>query len=128
MSNHALTSLKSKTLVDFLAEPPGARTSVIVEAKRPPIASSLIARAKNLGITTMAMANRGKPLNASSNLHQMSAVEHELSCMGLETTRRLEAAGAFVVEVSPEQLRQLAESECVQAIHPNRFHRRREWG
>jgi hypothetical protein len=55
---------------------------------------------------------------------EMTKLERELKTMGLgRGLVRLNQAQAFVVHVSPEQLRALSESPLVGVIRPNRIHR-----
>lgn len=124
--NVSHAALKSPSLVAFVAEPAGARMSVIIEARRPPLASSVVAAAKQLMTGRIPVAGRTQtvPLPVVAPA-QMGALEDELKRLGLQASaRRLEAAGAFVVEVDPMQLRELAAAPSVQAIRPNRRHRR----
>jgi hypothetical protein len=55
----------------------------------------------------------------------MQAVEQALGQLGLkEQARRNDLAGCFVVEVTPSQLKELAQSPAVQAIRANRLRKK----
>ena len=127
MPSSARTPLKSKALVEFVTKPAGSRTSVIIEARRPAVASSVVSATKRIGVSAVPKAHKPvrKTQLAATAAPQMRAVEAVLKNMGLgAAARRLDSAGAFVVEVSPSQLQQLSEAPSVQAIRPNRFNRR----
>ena len=129
MATTLYKALKGKDLVDFAGRPASARTSVIVEAKRPPVAPVTISMVKRTALP----AERFKPAAKRAGTTkvqrpaaaEMLEVESVLKRMGLASTaRRNDLTGSFVVEVTPTQLLQLAETPSVQAIRPNRFHRR----
>lgn len=120
-----LSRLKSSVLVEFLAGPANARTTVIVEACRPPMSSSVVRTMKQLGVAGIPNAKRPRHAEATVVKPQTGALKAQLEHLGLASTARpLTASGAFVVQVSPVELRQLAVAPSVQAIRPNRTLRR----
>jgi len=55
----------------------------------------------------------------------MSAIDAALEALGLQSSaRRLDLAGAFVVEVNRRQLEALAKISAIQCIRPNAMRRR----
>ena len=122
------SALRNSDLVDFVAQGAG-RTSVIVEARRDAVAPSPAARARRTAtdpreqLPPKAKAKAGRARVAPVAL--MRELEAALRRLGLvERARRNELAGSFVLEVTPDELRRLSELPSVQAIRPNRFHRR----
>lgn len=97
----------SLDLVTFLHEGNEAdKRSVIVEARRPPIDPRI------------------GPIDSFTGTLQ--EIDKELQQLGIRDEARInELAGHFVVEVTPSQLRQLANLPAVQAIRPNQFHQHR---
>lgn len=132
MSHHLPNALRDASLVDFAAQADAAeRTSVIIEARRLPIEPppDSLARHTRIGPSDLLPPPAGAR-GASSPLSDYPACDmHDLeaclSTLGLaETARRNDLNGSFVVEVTPPQLRVLAEAPSVQAIHANRHHGR----
>src|SRR5688572_27432798 len=115
-------ALRDNDLVAFAARRADAgRTSVIVEARRPPVAPppALVHHKTTtnprelLPAPPKARAGGAKKALAT----RMGEVEAELKRLGLaDSARRNDLSGSFVVEVTPEQLRELACSPSVQAI------------
>lgn len=121
MATSAHKSLKGKDLLEFTSKPDSARTSVIIEARRPPLGSWAVQAGKRTVVPAKPAASKPR----AQSKPQMSEVETVLKRMGLtDKARRNDLAGSFVVEVTPQQLVELADSPSVQAIRPNRFHRR----
>ncbi len=66
----------------------------------------------------------GAPLAPDFSTAAMSQLEQDLESLGLsEDLVRLNAAQAFVLTASPEQLRALVQLPLVGVIRPNRMHR-----
>jgi hypothetical protein len=74
---------------------------------------------------------RGDPLRYAIELSapqlgdekdQMDQLEQELSQLGIDDPTRLNTASAFVVNVSPRQLRAVSTLPLVGVIRPNRTH------
>lgn len=129
---HSPNALRDASLVDFAARADGAqRTSVIIEARRLPVDPSPASLARR---TTMGPADmlpppahaRGAAAPASAYpACDMNDLEACLSSLGLaDEARRNDLNGSFVVEVTPPQLRVLAQAPSVQAIRSNRHHPR----
>jgi len=99
-------ALKHDDLVEFASQSGSRRASVIIEARRP----------------AMPIGRRRTP---PPIVAQMSELQSDLERLGLAArARRNDLAGAFVVEVTPRQLRELATTPSVQAIRLNQFHGR----
>jgi len=121
MATSALKALKGKDLLEFTSKPGSARTSVIVEARRPPVGSWALKTGKSTMVAAKVTPSKPRPQVKP----EMGAVESVLKRLGLTgKARRNDLAGSFVVEVTPQQLVELADSPSIQAIRPNRFHRR----
>ena len=121
-------ALRDTYLADFVAHGAG-RTSVIVEARRDAVALSPAERARRTAtepreqLPPSAKARAGRSRVVPVAL--MRELEAALRRLGLvERARRNELAGSFVLEVTPDELRRLADLPSVRAIRPNRFHRR----
>ena len=127
----AASPLRDSDLVDFAAQPRSSRKeSVIIEARRPPVAP-----ARRVRLAAGADAQLPAPAKARARAAgdaveaafgaAMADVEAALARLGLkEAARRNDLSGSFVVEVTPRQLRELAATPSVQAIRCNRRHRR----
>lgn len=132
MSHHAPNALRDASLVDFAARSDAAqRTSVIIEARRLPITPSPEALSRH---TRVGPSELLPPPAGARSAHapvsdypacDMTDLEACLSSLGLaDEARRNDLNGSFVVEVTPPQLRVLAQAPSVQAIHSNRHYRR----
>jgi uncharacterized protein YbjT (DUF2867 family) len=112
----------------------GQTRSVIVEARRPPVRAASAAPPR---LTTSPRALLPAPVKAGAKRAEAAAktkaplaramdeVEQALKRLGLEgCARRNDLSGSFVVKVTPRQLRELAATPAVQAIRPNRMHRK----
>lgn len=133
MSHHAPNALRDASLVDFASQADAAqRTSVIIEARRLPITPSPHALARHTAVGPSELLPppvhaRGAAASALSEYPacDMNDLEACLSSLGLaDDARRNDLNGSFVVEVTPPQLRVLAQAPSVQAIHSNRHHSR----
>lgn len=120
-------ALRDTQLADF-AEHGEGRASVIVEAKRSPIAPTPSVRVHRTvtdardRLPVVASKRTSTPRPAPATL--MGELEAALRRLGLvDRARRNELAGSFVLEVTPSELKQLAELPVVQAIRSNRFRR-----
>lgn len=127
-----LTALRDDALAAFAARSRG-RTSVIVEAQRPDVvpirrraasAEALLPpRRRESAAAAGDAVPKAEPAGAAAS--PMAALLATLAELGLAGKARAnDLAGAFVVEVTPRQLRALAAAPTVQAIRPNRFRRR----
>lgn len=124
--------LRDTDLVAFAALADGDdRTSVIVEAKRPAVAppSALLRKTATSARELLPTPSAPKPRAAGGTgqalASRMGEIETLLRRLGLaDCARRNDLSGSFVVEVTPEQLRELACAPSVQAIRCNREHRR----
>jgi hypothetical protein len=105
------------------ADADGDSRTVIVELSLPPVAFPQERTPRPRGPST----GRAAQLDVDSSVGgdaEMTKLERELKKMGLgRDLVRLNQAQAFVVNVSPGQLRALSESPLVGAIRPNRIHR-----
>ena len=129
-----LAALRDDALAAFAARSSG-RVSVIVEAQRPEVvplrrraaSADALLPPRRRGSRTAATAAPADeaPADDGSSAASMAALQATLDALGLAAkARRNDLAGAFVVEVTPRQLRALAAAPAVQAIRPNRFRRR----
>lgn len=120
------TSIKGQQLRTFLGSNSNRTTSVILEARRPPIPSAVLRRLRE----PASAATLRKPLlamrHSSGDLERsMSEVRAVLLALGLQpVARRLDLAGCFVVEVNRQQLEALAKVPAIQSIRPNAMRRR----
>ncbi|AKJ27521.1 hypothetical protein AAW51_0830 [Caldimonas brevitalea] len=122
--------MRDPALVEFAAAPGTtvARASVIVEAKRPPVPPSPPPRANSTAATDWLPppSRRRTPAVRTTLAGPMRELQAVLKRLGLaDQARRNNLSGSFVVEVTPQQLRELAATPAVQAIRCNRQHRRR---
>ena len=115
------TPIKGQQLRTFVGGNSSGTTSVILEARRPPIPSAILRRLRE----PASRAALRKPMLAKQRLsgglqQSMSEVGTALEALGLQSVaRRLDLAGCFVVEVNREQLQALAEVPAIQGIRPN---------
>lgn len=131
--SHTPHALRDASLVEFAAQADAAeRTSVIIEARRLPVAPSPASLAQHTnvgpgGLLPPPATQRAAAAPLSDYpACDMNDLEACLSSLGLaEAARRNDLNGSFVVEVTPPQLRVLAQAPSVQAIHSNRQHHRR---
>ena len=128
-----LAALRDDALAAIAARSSG-RVSVIVEAQRPEVvplrrraasADALLPPRRRGSRTAAAAAPADEAPADDGSAASMAALQATLDALGLAAkARRNDLAGAFVVEVTPRQLRALAAAPAVQAIRPNRFRRR----
>jgi hypothetical protein len=129
------SAIHGRDLAVFIDGPSERKTSVIVEAKRAPVGvrsespQKLHTSARKL-LPAPAQAAGGKPAARQKAISQptartMAAIESALTRLGLDgVARRNDLSGSFVVEVTPPQLLELAGTPAIQAIRPNKLHRR----
>ena len=105
----------------FAADPAADEVrSVIVELDLPPETP----RSKTLPPPRAAVRARTSRSDVSSSSVLMMRLHRALESLGLaDDLVRLNAAQAFVVTVSPRQLRELSKLPLVGSIRPNRTHR-----
>jgi hypothetical protein len=127
-----IAAIRGAELVAFLHASQGGETrSVIIESARPPVSAS--SRLGGKAITspremlpppaTALRKRRVSELDATAPL-SMEAIGQALKRLGLDgLARRNDLAGAFVVEATAAQIRELAAMPGVQAIRLNQRHR-----
>lgn len=125
MLGSSSSSLRGKSLRDFVNGSSNALASVILEVRRAPVSSSVVAANKRLHATAPPAIRKARPVELKGPRQEhMRAVQHVLKQLGLDAkARRLDASGCFVVEVSPSQLLVLADLLSIQAIRPNQLRR-----
>jgi hypothetical protein len=125
--------IRGASLQAFAEQDERQRASVIVEAKRPAAKLPAAVAAKPGTSPRQLLPARRKAADATraaqdsptASARSMHAVELALSKLGLkERARRNDLVGCFVVEVTPSQLKELAQSPAVQAIRANRLRRK----
>ena len=122
-----IQSLRDTHLADFAEHGEGV-ASVIVEAKRTPVAPSPTVAARRTSTDARdalpPAAGKRAVTKRAAPVTSMGELEAALRKMGLgDRARRNELAGSFALEVTPSELRQLAGIPAVQAIRSNRFRR-----
>lgn len=120
------TSIKGQQLHAFLGSNSSGTTSVVLEARRPPIASAAL---RYLRVPAAPATSRAPLLSKQHSLGElkksMSEVGAALEALGLQSVaHRLDLAGCFVVEVDRKQLEALAKVAAIQVIRPNAMRRR----
>lgn len=125
--------IRGASLQAFAEQDERQHASVIVEAKRPR-ARAPAAAAPKPGTSPRALlppprkkaaAAPAAQESPAASARSMQAVEQALGKLGLkERARRNDLAGCFVVEVTPSQLKDLAQSPAVQAIRANRLRKK----
>jgi hypothetical protein len=105
------------SLAKFIASRDGTKRAVILEVKSAPVSAPV-----RSGTPGVSKAARGrKPRRASDGFAEL---ERALAAMQLSPPPvLLERVGIAVVEVTSEQLEQLARLPILEAIRPNRTHR-----
>lgn len=119
--------LKGGALADFAKKVDACRISVIVEAKRPIIPTALLHKQRLAGSPTETLPTSPSKRDGTflTTAIEMRALLQTLRQLGLANrARRNDLVGAFVLEVTPQQLRALAKSPSVQAIRCNQSRRR----
>lgn len=120
-------------LVAFLQDSSGSQTkSILIEAERPTVRAP-----SRSGRHPVSSARRMLPPPAAALFKRhakkagdtapaaMAEIEQTLKRLGLDgLARRNDLCGSFVVEATAEQIRELAATPGVQAIRPNRRHRK----
>lgn len=128
MNHPRFKSIVDDELASF-AESGKGRASVIVEASRP--AGAPPAKAVRRTITAPAdvlpSPRAGAVSDRGSSVPRMPSIVHlkrTLEALGLgERARVNRLSGAYTLEVTPSELRNLAEQDSVQAIRKNRRRR-----
>lgn len=130
----ATSPIRGASLQAFAEQDERQRASVIVEAKRPAARPPAAVAPKPGTSPRQLLPARRKAIEATqaapqdsptASARSMHAVEQALSKLGLkERARRNDLVGCFVVEVTPSQLKELAQSPAVQAIRANRLRRK----
>jgi hypothetical protein len=127
-----VAAIRGAELVAFLRESLSGETrSVIIEAARPPVSAP--SRAGGKAITSpremlpppaaALRKRRGTKVGATAPA-AMKEIGQALKHLGLDgLARRNDLAGAYVVEATAAQIRELAATPRVQAIRLNRRHR-----
>jgi hypothetical protein len=126
-----IAAIRSAELVAFLHESQGGETrSVIVESARPPVSAPSRPGGKATSPREMlpppAAALRKQRASKINDFAQVAMAEigQALKRLGLDgLARRNDLAGAYVVEATAAQIRELAATPGVQAIRLNRRHR-----
>ena len=120
------TSIKGQQLRTFLGGNSSGTTSVILEARRPPIPSAILRRLREpASLAASRKSMLAEQLSSGGLQQSMSEVGAALEALGLQSVaRRLDLAGCFVVEVNRKQLAALAEVPAIQGIRPNVTRRR----
>lgn len=132
MSATTTSPIQGATLQAFAEQDERRHVSVIVEAKRPAArAPAAVAPKPGTSPRQLLPAPRKKADPAAvqespaASARSMQAVEQALGKLGLkEQARRNDLVGCFIVEVTPSQLKALAQSPAVQAIRANRLRKR----
>jgi hypothetical protein len=132
MSHPRFESIVDEDLASFARSGKG-RESVIVEAARPAVGAppaKAVRRTATVpadvlpGPRACAASAASERAVKSRRLASMIQLERALASLGLgDRARANHLAGAFTVEVTPSQLRDLAEQDSVQAIRKNRRRR-----
>ena len=126
-----VAAIHGAELVAFLRESQGGETrSVIIEAARPPVSAPSRPGGKAMTSREMlpppaeALRKRRVPQVGDAVPAAMEEIGQVLKRLGLDgLARRNDLAGAFVVEATAAQIRELATTPGVQAIRLNRRHR-----
>jgi hypothetical protein len=126
-----IAAIRGAELVAFIDESRGGeKRSVIIEVARPPVSAP--SRAGGKAITSSremlpppaALRKRPAPKVGAAAPVAMEEIGQVLKRLGLDgVARRNDLAGAFVVEATAAQIRELATTPGVQAIRLNRRHR-----
>jgi hypothetical protein len=127
-----IAAIRGAELVAFLRASQGGETrSVIIESARPPVSAP--SRPRGNAVTSpremlpppaVDLRKRGVPNIDDTAPAAMEEIRQALKRLGLDgLARRNDLAGAFVVEATAAQIRELAATRGVQAIRLNRRHR-----
>jgi hypothetical protein len=127
-----IAAIRGAELVAFLRESQGCETrSIIIESARPPVSAP--PRSGRKAITSpremlpapaaVLRSRRVRKVDDTAPVG-MEQIGQALKRLGLDdVARRNDLAGAFVVEATAAQIRELAATPGVQAIRLNRRHR-----
>lgn len=131
MDTTATSPIRGASLQAFAEQDEGQHASVIVEAKRPRArAPAAVGPKPGTSARELLPPPRKKAAAApqetpTASARSMQQVEQALGRLGLrERARRNDLVGCFVVEVTPSQLKELAQSPAVQAIRANRLRKK----
>jgi hypothetical protein len=127
-----IDAIEDAALAAFLREGQGGETrSVIIESARPPMSAP--SRPQGKAITSAremlpppaeVLRKRRVPKADDTAAVAMEEIGQALKRLGLDgLARRNDLAGAYVVEATAAQIRELAATPGVQAIRLNRRHR-----
>jgi hypothetical protein len=127
-----IAAIRGAELVAFLRESQGGETrSVIIESAQPLVSAP--SRAGGKAVTSpremlpppaAALRKRRVPTVGDTAAVTMEQIGQALKRLGLDDlARRNDLAGAFVVEATAAQIRELAATPGVQVIRLNRRHR-----
>ena len=126
----ATSVIRGRLLELFDEDASRGKATVIVEAKRPPVAVPATAQA---GVRTSPRdllptgrgALRSGGADAGAPTDTMHAVEAALKALGVfGRARRNELSGSFVVELTRDQLESLSRNPAVQAIRADTLRRK----
>ena len=127
-----IVAIRGAELVAFLHESQGGETrSVIIESARPPVSApsrpggkAITSPREMLPPPAAALRKRRVSKVDATVSSDMEEIGQALKCLGLDgLARRNDLAGAYVVEATAAQIRELAATPGVQAIRLNRRHR-----
>ena len=127
-----IAAIRGAELVAFLRESQGdEKRSIIIESARPQVSAP--SRARRKAITSpremlpppaAALRKRRVSKVDATVSSDMEEIGQALKCLGLDgLARRNDLAGAYVVEATAAQIRELAATPGVRAIRLNRWHR-----
>jgi len=127
-----IAAIRGAELVAFLQESQGGETrSIIIESARPPVnapsrpgGKAITSSREMLPPPAATLGKRRVPKVDDPALVAMEEIGRALKRLGLDgLARRNDLAGAYVVEATAAQIRELAATPGVQAIRLNRRHR-----
>ena len=129
MSHPRFKSIVDDELASF-AESGKGRASVIVEAARPAVGAppaKAVRRTITAPADVLPAPRAGAASDRGASAQRMPSMAHlkrTLEALGLgERARVNRLSGAYTLEVTPSELRNLAEQDSVQAIRKNRRRR-----
>lgn len=127
-----VAAIRGAELIAFLHESQGDQTrSIIIESARPPVSApsrpggkAITSPREMLPPPAAALRKRRVPKVDDTAPVAMKQIGQALKRLGLEgLARRNDLSGAFVVEATAAQIRELAAAPGVQAIRLNQRHR-----
>jgi hypothetical protein len=124
METYPERKLGSPDLVEFASASSGAGTrSVIVELASPPRAAPRSTEPHHPRPQAKGHAREAALVPDDDRAARLDRLGKELDTLGLDEPVRIDSAEAFVVDVTPDQLRALARCPLSGVIRPNRTHR-----